>query len=156
MNRITYESCDYINPAHKKALLALMDHYMSDPMGNTPSLSEIQQLALIEGLRNHPSSLVLFILCNNEIEGMAVCFINFSTFKVKPYLYIHDLIIYKKLRGKGLGRLLLNELIRISEDRGYCKLTLEVREDNPAAQSLYINLGFKDCEPPMWFWTKQL
>lgn len=156
MNRVTSQFCDFENPVHRKAVLSLLDHYMCDPMGNAPSLTKMQQLQLTEGLGSHPSALVLFVLYNNEVAGMAICFINFSTFKVKPYLYIHDLIVYKTWRGKGIGRFLLNELIRISKERGYCKLTLEVREDNLAAQALYTSIGFKDCEPPMWFWTKQL
>lgn len=73
---------------------------MCDPMVNSPSLTRTQQQELIEHLSSHPSVFVLFVLCDNEVVGMAISFINFSTFKVKPYLYIHDLIISKVWRGK--------------------------------------------------------
>jgi ribosomal protein S18 acetylase RimI-like enzyme len=156
MNKITSQFCDFKNPHHQTLLLTLLDQYMCDPMGNSPSHTRTQQQELIKHLSSHPSVFVLFVLCDNEVVGMAISFINFSTFNVKPYLYIHDLIISKIWRGKGIGHFLLNELISISKTRGYCKITLEVREDNVAAQALYKSVGFMDCNPPMWFWTKKL
>jgi Acetyltransferases len=155
-SNIEYVFCDYKNPAHLNALASLLNHYMTDPMGDAEPLDKLQQLHLIDGLANHPSSFVLFITYSDEIAGLATCFINFSTFKAKSYINLHDIIINTKFRGKGLGKLLLQKLISISEERKYCKLTLEVREDNKVAQSLYRELGFKECEPVMLFWSKTI
>ncbi len=156
MKKIEFEYCDYENPTHLDALVGLLNHYMKDPMGESEPLDKIKQLRLIDGLANHPSSFVLFILYNQELAGLATCFINFSTFKVKPYLNLHDIVIYNQYRGKGLGRMLLEELIQISESRDYCKMSLEVREDNKVAQNLYRSLNFKECTPNMFFWTKTI
>ena len=125
-------------------------------MGGGVQLTPIQQLRLVDGLSNHPSCFVLFVLSDNQIVGLATCFINFSTFKVKPYINIHDLIIDNHYRGKGLGRSLLPKIESIARERKYCKITLEVREDNYTAQSLYYDLGFKEGRPVMYFWTKEL
>jgi len=76
---------------------------MTDPMGDSVPLNKRNQLRLVDGLANHPSSFVLFIIYDQKIAGLATCFVNFSTFKVKPYINLHDLIIYDKYRGKGLG-----------------------------------------------------
>jgi len=46
--------------------------------------------------------------------------------------------------------------VEISLERDYCKITLEVREDNEAALALYRKMGFTECEPNMYFWTKTL
>ena len=51
---------------------------------------------------------------------------------------------------------LMEKLIELSIERGYCKITLEVREDNFQAQGLYYRLGFEECTPGMLFWTKKL
>jgi ribosomal protein S18 acetylase RimI-like enzyme len=51
---------------------------------------------------------------------------------------------------------LLEKVLALSGERGYCKITLEVREDNHTARALYSDLGFKDTIPPMHFWTKML
>jgi len=153
---IEFEFCDYENPVHLTALADLLNMYMADPMGDSPQLNKLQQLRLVDGLANHPSSLVLFEIFDEKIVGFATCFINFSTFKVKPYLNIHDFFVHPDYRGKGLAKKLMEELISISEERKYCKINLEVREDNRVAQGLYRSMGFEECKPNMFFWTKTL
>ncbi len=153
---IHFAFCDFDNQEHKHALCMLLNHYMSDPMGDHPPLSTQEQLRLVNDLKEHPTAEVLFVLHGNRYVGMATTFINYSTFNLKPYLYIHDVVILNESRGLGLGKELINKLIEISEQRGYCKLTLEVREDNASAKSLYSKLGFRECEPRMHFWTKKL
>jgi len=153
---IEFEFCDFENPIHLNALADLLNMYMADPMGDSPKLNKLQQLRLVDGLANHPSSLVLFEIFDEKIVGLATCFINFSTFKVKPYLNIHDFFVHPDYRGKGLAKKLMEELISISEERKYCKINLEVREDNRAAQGLYRSMGFEECKPNMFFWTKTL
>ena len=153
---IEFEFCDYENPVHLTALADLLNMYMADPMGDSPQLNKLQQLRLVDGLANHPSSLVLFEIFDEKIVGLATCFINFSTFKVKPYLNIHDFFVHPDYRGKGLAKKLMEELISISEERKYCKINLEVREDNRVAQGLYRSMGFEECKPNMFFWTKTL
>lgn len=153
---IKFEFCDFNNLGHTKALTELLNHYMADPMGDYKPHDESDKLILIKGLSAHPTAEVLFIKVNNEYAGMATTFVNYSTFKLKPYLYIHDVVIHDNFRGKGLGKAIIEKLIQISRERGYCKLTLEVREDNPAALSVYKSFGFVDCDPKMYFWTKTL
>ena len=153
---IEFEFCDFENPVHLNALADLLNMYMADPMGDSPQLNKLQQLRLVDGLANHPSSLVLFEIFDEKIVGFATCFINFSTFKVKPYLNIHDFFVHPDYRGKGLAKKLMEELISISEERKYCKINLEVREDNRVAQGLYRSMGFEECKPNMFFWTKTL
>jgi len=151
---VEFEFCDFENPAHLNRLVQLLNLYMTDPMGDATPLDKLQQLRLVDGLANHPSSFVLFELLDEVIVGLATCFINFSTFNVKSYLNIHDFFIHPDYRGKGLANNLMQELIRISNDRKYCKMTLEVREDNFVAQGLYKSRGFEECKPNMLFWTK--
>lgn len=153
---ITFEYCDFTNPDHLTALAELTNHYMSDPMGGAEPLNKIKQLRLIDGLANHPTAEVLLAIIDCKAVGLATCFVNFSTFQVKPYLYIHDIIVLKDFRGKGVGKALMEKLIASAEEREFCKVTLEVREDNQTAQQLYKQLGFADCKPPMLFWTKKL
>lgn len=153
---LSFSLCDFENPEHLKALAELTNHYMTDPMGGTEPLNKLQQLRLIDGLANHPTAEVLFAITDSKVVGLATCFVNFSTFKIKPYLYIHDVVVMAEYRGKGIGKALMKRLIEISEERKYCKITLEVREDNVAAQALYRSLGFDECEPKMLFWNLPL
>jgi len=153
---IEFEFCDFENPMHLTALVDLLNMYMADPLGDSPQLNKIQQLRLVDGLASHPSSFVLLEIFEGKIVGLATCFINFSTFMVKPYLNIHDFFVHPDFRGNGLANNLMQELVSISKERKYGKITLEVREDNFVAQGLYKSLGFEDCKPKMHFWTKKL
>ncbi|MDO9634442.1 MAG: GNAT family N-acetyltransferase [Paludibacter sp.] len=153
---LQFEFCNWDNALHTNAFLDLLNHYMSDPMGDYPILQKEEQLKLLKGLKSHPTAEVLLMKAGDQFVGMSTTFVNYSTFKIKPYLYIHDVVILDSCRGKGYGKALIQKLIDISQERGYCKLTLEVREDNPGAQKLYQTLGFKECEPRMFFWTREI
>jgi ribosomal protein S18 acetylase RimI-like enzyme len=74
--------------------------------------------------------------------GIAVCFVGFSTFLARPLLNIHDLAVIPAYRRHGVGRLLLERVAAKGKALGCCKLTLEVRADNHAAQRLYEEVGF--------------
>ena len=50
----------------------------------------------------------------------------------------------------------MNAILKRADDIGCAKITLEVREDNLKAQKLYKSLGFEDCQPKMFFWTKKM
>lgn len=56
---------------------------------------------------------------------------------------ITNIAVLPKMRGKGIGNALLEELIYIAKMRGKNKMTLEVRPSNKKALCLYEKLGFK-------------
>lgn len=153
---VSFALCSYSNPYHCQRFADLINHYKEDPMGGGKPLTKREQLYLLDGMQNHPSSLVMFAVISDEIVGMVTCFVNFSTFNVKKYLYVHDIIVQKEYRDFGVGRKLMEKCIDIAKEKGYCKVTLEVRDDNVKAKALYESLGFKDTEPKMHFWTKTL
>lgn len=149
-----FELCNYNNPAHCNALIELIEEYMADPMGDHAPHTPEEKEQLIAGLANHPSVFVVLVLDGEKYVGFSTCFELFSTFSVKPYVYIHDVAIAASHRGKGVGRALMTHLIELSKEKGCAKMTLEVRVDNPSAQKLYNSLGFYSTDPDMLFWTK--
>ncbi len=154
--KVTFRTCNFNLASHQKAFIHLIATYMHDPMGDAPPLDEGQKQQMISALAKHPSVLTIFVLFEGGYAGLAVAFINYSTFKAAHYLNVHDLVIDPKFRNKKLGRLLLNYLIDLAMERQYCKITLEVRNDNHIAQGLYRSLDFTECQPPMLFWEKLL
>lgn len=56
--------------------------------------------------------------------------------------HITNLAVHPAYRRRGIGRLLLKNLIKEGKKRGLRRLTLEVRCSNLVAQSLYMELGF--------------
>jgi ribosomal protein S18 acetylase RimI-like enzyme len=146
--------CDFNNPLHRQKIIELTASYMRDPMGGEEIMNETVAKNLAEGLANHPACFVVFAVLDRKFVGIATSFINFSTFKARPYFNIHDIAVLKEFRGQGIGKKLLAYIIKKALERGYCKVTLEVRDDNLNAKELYQSLGFKDTEPKMHFWTK--
>ncbi len=154
---LSIQIADLANNEHCSYIIALVNEYRCDPMGG--SLGEIDkdsEQELLHGLRDHPSSVVYFVRCENTIAGMAVCFTGFSTFRAKRLLNIHDLILFKNYRNKGIGTWFLKRIAQEVARIGYCKLTLEVRTDNTSAKKVYRRAGFSPCADPMEFWIKEL
>ena len=133
---------DLGNVVHQDAIIAMMDAYSADPMGDAKPLSDYARSHLLSGLREHPTTLVFLAFNDNKPCGIATCFRGFSTFAAKPLINISDFYVDPTLRGQGIGRMLLhavqNEAVRI----GCCKLTLEVQENNSRARSIYGKFGF--------------
>jgi ribosomal protein S18 acetylase RimI-like enzyme len=146
--------CDFNNPDHCKALVNLMNEYIADKMGGGIPYTGEQKVALVEGLRRHESKLIVLAKAGDRFVGLTNCFINFATFTVKPFVNIHDVIVTGDWRNKGLGRLMLSNVIEKAQELGCSKVTLEVREDNENAKHLYDSLGFHDAEPRQYYWAK--
>lgn len=156
MNEVQIIMCDYTNPLHVKGIADLINAYIEDDMGGGEPLSESRQLALIEGLKTHPTSVVLLAEVDGKIGGLLVAFENFSTFTVRPMINIHDVIVLPEYRGRGVGRALLRRIIEVAEERGCSRITLEVRKDNLPARQLYKSVGFAEPWPGMYYWRKEL
>lgn len=147
---------NFENSKHCNAVVDLMNHYMSDEMGNHPPHTEESAKQLINGLKNHCNKLCVLAEENGVFIGLVNCFIGFGTFAAKPFLNVHDVVVLESHRGKGIGRLMLEYVSQKACEMGCSKITLEVRYDNSGAQHLYKSLGYKDGNPPMYFWTKYL
>ncbi len=140
------------NPEHVKGLLSLMDDYMQDDMGLKSSLPEDLATRIISGLKLQTNYLGFLVRSNNQFVALANCFVGFSTFKAKQLINIHDFVVSPLFRKKHVGSFLLQSIVDYGKEFGFCKVTLEVRDDNGKAQKLYKQIGFNDCNPPMYFW----
>lgn len=56
--------------------------------------------------------------------------------------YIFNVAVDEAFRKKGVGTALINELVTYGKKNDLCFITLEVRESNQAAISLYSDFGF--------------
>ena len=76
-----------------------------------------------------------------EIAGMAIWFLNYSTWQGKHGIYLEDLFIKPEHRGKGYGKALLRNLARICEENGYGRFQWWVLDWNTPAIEFYRSLG---------------
>jgi GNAT superfamily N-acetyltransferase len=143
LSGIRYLQADLDRPEHQAAVLAMVDAYSRDPMGDGAPLSPETRERLIPGLRRHPTT-VIFLACDGDTPvGVAVCFLGFSTFAAKPLINLHDVCIVPTHRGRGVGRGLLVAVETKARELGCGKLTLEVLDQNHRALRTYLAAGFK-------------
>ena len=126
--------------------LEVLDSYARSPTGGGKPLAPEVKRRLVPALLEQPSALVLLALDEGRVVGIASCFFGFSTFSAQPLLNVHDLAVLPELRGRGIGRALLDAAEARALARGCCKLTLEVLETNEGARRLYHARGFRDFE----------
>ncbi len=150
------ENVNFTNPEHCEAVVSLINEYMLDDMGLGEPLPYGLDVKLIEGLKNHNSYLGFLVKSGTQYVGLANCNMGFSTWKAKPLLNIHDLIVATAFRGQGIGRFLLQEVENYARKNNYCRINLEVRQCNIVAQNLYKKAGYGECQPPNFFWEKIL
>ena len=71
-----------------------------------------------------------------QVEGFALYYIRYSTWKGQR-MYLEDLLVTEKMRCKGVGRLLFDELIREARRNGFNGIVWQVLEWNEPAISFY-------------------
>lgn len=76
-----------------------------------------------------------------RIVGMAIWFLNFSTWTGRTGIYLEDLYVRPDTRGTGVGRQLIATLARIAVDSGYGRLDWSVLTWNEPALGFYRSLG---------------
>ena len=96
-----------------------------------------------------PSAEVVFGYLDNQPVSYAVYFYNFSTFIGKKGLYLEDLFVLPELRGKGIGKKMLLNLIKKAVDENCGRMEWAVLDWNEPAINFYKSLGAK----PMDEWT---
>lgn len=133
---------DLSRAAHQADVLAMTAAYALDPMGNGGPLPAESLDRLIDGLRAHPTTLILLAYLEDRAAGIATCFRGFSTFYAQPLLNIHDLAVLPEFRGQGIAARLLEAVEQSARRLGCCKVTLEVQENNRRARQVYERAGF--------------
>ena len=78
---------------------------------------------------------------DGEIAGMAIWFLNYSTWQGKHGIYIEDLFIKPEYRSRGYGKALLKHLAKICDDKGYGRFQWWVLDWNSPAIEFYRSLG---------------
>ena len=78
---------------------------------------------------------------NGQVAGMAIWFLNYSTWQAKHGIYLEDLFIKPEYRGQGYGKALLKHLAKICDEKGYGRLQWWVLDWNSPAVEFYKSLG---------------
>jgi len=92
--------------------------------------------------------------------GVAVMRVQPSVWSRAGEAYLAELYVVPGWRGKGYGRELITEAMRIARERGADYAFLVTSEDDRLAQRLYEAAGFRRTEgeggPLMWAYEREL
>ncbi len=70
------------------------------------------------------------------IYGFALYYIRYSTWKGQA-MYLEDIVVTEKARGKGIGKLLFDRLIEEAREKGFKRMVWQVLEWNEPAINFY-------------------
>ncbi|HEX3024819.1 MAG TPA: GNAT family N-acetyltransferase [Chitinophagaceae bacterium] len=71
-----------------------------------------------------------------EVHGFALYYIRYSTWKGQC-IYLEDLLVTEKMRGKGLGKLLFEEVIEETKRKKFKRMVWQVLDWNEPAINFY-------------------
>ncbi|MFN1835090.1 GNAT family N-acetyltransferase [Balneola sp. MJW-20] len=146
---------DLDDPKHASDIVNIVDLFARDPMGQNEPLEEEVLADMIDEMKKVPTSMTYIAYLNDKAMGIVTCFIGFSTFTASKVFKIHDVAVHPDARGMGIGTRMLIKIGEEARKLGCSKVTLEVREDNPARR-LYEKLGFEYGDPKWFFMTADL
>ena len=123
---------------------ALADYeHMSGQVVATPEI-------LREWIFEKKTAEVIFAEVEGKAVGYALFFHNFSTFLGRAGIYLEDLFVLPEARGRSFGKGLLQELARITVERGCGRLEWACLDWNQPSIDFYTK---KMRAVPMDGWT---
>jgi GNAT superfamily N-acetyltransferase len=85
---------------------------------------------------------------NGFIHGFALYYIRYSTWKGQA-MYLEDILVTEKSRGKGIGKLLFDQLIEEARARQFKRIVWQVLEWNEPAINFYKKYQ-ANLDPEWW------
>lgn len=89
---------------------------------------------------------ILIAEFENSPVGYALYFHNYSTFLGKAGIYLEDLFVKPEFRGKGIGKSLLEFIIKLAKERNCGRVEWSVLDWNEPAIEFYKNRGAHHLE----------
>ena len=156
--QITTKRVDYSNPDDCRDLISMQSEYARHAMGHDPP--ELHRLPERLASISTAFSVLAYEQGLDRPIGLINCFFGFSTFKSRPLVNVHVVIVTESHRGRGVSAELLGAVEQIAVEHDCCRLTLEVYDDNASARRAYQKYGFvRDPDHPevdVWFLRKPL
>ena len=89
-----------------------------------------------DGFGTHPAFHFFIAEMNDEVAGMALYYIKYSTWKGKC-IFLEDIIVSEKFRGKKLGKELFEAVVKVSKELKVQRMEWQVLDWNKPAINFY-------------------
>jgi len=78
---------------------------------------------------------------NGEPAGIAIWFLNFSTFRGRHGIYLEDIFVRPQYRARGIGKALMTRLAKRCVEQGYTRVEWSVLDWNRPSITFYKSIG---------------
>jgi GNAT superfamily N-acetyltransferase len=95
-----------------------------------------------DGFGERPLFEIVLAESNGVVVGMSFYYIRYSTWKGRC-IYLEDLVVKGEWRGRGVGKLLFEETMRIARDSGASAMNWQVLDWNEPAIHFYRKFNAK-------------
>lgn len=122
-------------------LLARMLHDFNTEFGDPTPGTEVltrRVLAFIEDGR------MTYLLGGDGPDGFAQVSFKPSVWADAPIGYLEELYVVPDLRGRGIGRAIMNAVLELAHERGAAGMEVVTGESDTAARALYASVGFEN------------
>jgi len=106
--------------------------YEKAPNEVTVSLEEFENA----GFGHNPVWKAFVAEVDGIIQGFGLYYVRYSTWKGSR-MYLEDLLVTEKMRGKGLGKMILDRLIEEAKEKGFNGISWQVLDWNDPAIHFY-------------------
>ena len=130
--------------ASKKDLPEVLRLYAQPEMdeGNVLSLSEAEHL--FEKFARYPDYNIYVVVHNEQIVGSFELLIMDNLGHLgTPSAVIEDVVVDPKWQGQGIGKMMMQEALKICNRKGCYKVVLSANLKRERAQAFYESLGFE-------------
>ena len=110
--------------------------YEKEPNAITVSFDHFVE----SGFGEHPVWWAYVAEIDGNVEGFALYYVRYSTWKGQR-MYLEDLLVTDRLRGRGIGKLLFEQLIKTAKEKNYSGIAWQVLDWNEPAINFYKKLN---------------
>ena len=127
IRRATKEDCPRL-----LELIHELAEYERAPQEVTVTLEHFEE----SSFGKNPVCWTLVAEVDGKILGFALYYIRYSTWKGQA-MYLEDILVTKEMRGKGIGKLLMDRLIEEAKEKKLNRIIWQVLEWNEPAINFY-------------------
>ena len=124
-----------VDSIHK--LIVELAIYEKEPNAVTASVEDIEKSLFTD----NPVAFCHVAEIDGEIVGIAIWFLNYSTWLGKTGLYLEDLFVKPEFRGQGIGLEFMRTLAKLCIENGYERFQWWVLDWNEPSINFYKSIG---------------